>query len=549
MASAHEGNLVFTSGDLTSLASQRWPDVTALVDGPRSFTFSELNRAAHALAYELLARGVRQRDHVVIIGPHAAEQVATILAIALIGAVFVPLDPELPDARLFAMLADADPRLVVSPAPIGELGSGDRWMPWENCVACLHGARGAQHTPLQRLNRTLRSDDVAYMFFTSGTTGQPKGVQIEHRALLRFFESYNAAIGITAGDRCLNTGPFHFDVCLLDLFLPLYFGATVYLGPRLPLPALFLRALSQHRITHFYAVGTWLSQITADGSALDEWDLHALKVLQTGAEVCKPTVVNQWLQRLPHLRFVNSYGPTEATVGCLQFVTQEPGPLVMHRCPIGQPHSGTVVKLVDSEQRVLDAPFSVGELLIGGAQVMRGYWNAPERTRRAFMVLDRERYYRSGDLAYRDREGAYWFVGRRDDQVKFLGHRFHLRELQDALTQHPDVYGAVAGVVRDARGREQLALIGEIVRPASSALARSLRAHLRRCLPRHMLPAALGLLRSWPRQTSGKADTRVCVAELARAIALTGRGDYVRGPHGFDPLTDTSPTQPLESWT
>jgi len=547
MSIGHDGTSMLTLGELTKRASQRWPEATALVDGPRQFTFGELDRAVTRIAHELLARGVRHGDRVVIIGPHSAEQVAIMLGVATIGAVFIPLDPELPELRIFTLLAEAQPRLVVSPAPVTSLDRDDRWLPWQTIVRCMDAARDAQPTPPACLDRAPAATDVVYMIFTSGSSGPPKCVQIEHRSLLTFFETYNAAIGITCGDRCLNTGAFHFDVCLLDVFLPLYFGATVYLGPRLPVPSLFLRALSEHRITHFYAVGTWLTQITGDGSALDGHDLSAMKVLQTGAEVCKPAIVNHWLKRLPQLRFVNSYGPTEVTVGCLQYVKPEPGPLLTRRCSIGTPHAGTRVKLMDSEQRVLDTAFTVGELLIGGTQLMRGYWNAADRTCQAIATLDGEPYYRSGDLAYRDDEGSYWFVGRRDDQVKFLGHRFHLCELQNALTQHPDVCSAVAGVVRDPCGREQLALIAQIAQAATPELAQSMRAHLRQLLPRHMLPGMLGMLRRWPRLTSGKADMRTCLTELAQAAAQTGRGDYVRSAQGFRPLTGSARAPAVEA--
>jgi acyl-coenzyme A synthetase/AMP-(fatty) acid ligase len=248
--------------------------------------------------------------------------------------------------------------------------------------------------------------------------------------------------------------------------------------------------------------------------------------------------VNQWLRRLPGLRFTNSYGPTEVTVGCIGFAKPELGPLHGEGCPIGTPHNGSRALLVDANGEIVHDPQVVGELLLGGAQLMRGYWNAPELTRRAFIERDGVRYYRSGDMAHRDAQGLYWFDGRRDEQVKFLGHRVHLSELQSALTQHPAVCGATAGAMRDAHGREQLGVIGLVPFPPTLAFARTLRAFMRQHLPSYMLPGVIGLVGAWPRLPSGKADMQRCLAELAQAAARFGCGAYVRTDDDFVPLRE-----------
>lgn len=529
-----------TLADLTRLRARCDPDAVALVDGDTILSFAELDAAAYAIALELQAGGVVHGDRVALIGPHGVTQVAAILACSLLGAAFVPLDAALPPARMQMLLLDARAKLVLAPEALrGELAAGvcEVMLPWQVAVHAVQASRGARDRPTGRLHtRAVDPRDVAYIIYTSGSTGRPKGVQIEHHALIHFFESYNEHLQVGPGDRCLNTGAFHFDVCMLDVFLPLWFGATVYLRPALPIASLLLHELASRRITHFYAVGTLLAQLTADGTPLDAYDLSALKVLQTGAEVCKPAVVNRWLTRYASLRFINSYGPTEATVGCTLYAKPECGPLRGDRCPIGAPHRGTDVCLLDNHGQTVEAPWIVGELLIGGAQLMRGYWNAPEATRRVFITRDGARYYRSGDLAYRDPEGAYWFVGRRDDQIKFLGHRLHLRELRDALIGHPDVCHTAAGVVRDMHGQEQLALVASVLRVPSDGLGRSLTEWMRARLPSHMVPGVLGLLLNWPRLPSGKADTQRCLTELTRASGHYGRGTYIRTDDRFVPL-------------
>jgi len=531
-----------TFAELTLSSSERSGGATALVDDAIELTFHELECAAHALAREFQARGVSHGDHVVIMGPHTATQVVAMFATSLLGAVFVPMDAALPQARLRRLLRDVRPRLVIATDASRErLGAAvyDRFFDWRVAQECVNANLGVASAAIPVTpERAVEAGDVAYVMYTAGSAGNPRGVQIEHHALITFFETYNAKLGIATGDRCLNTAPFHLDVCLLDVFLPLYFGATVYLNGDFDFGQSVLHKLAQHRITHFHAAGALLAQITHDGSSLDRYDLAALRVLQTGAEASKPVIVNQWLRRLPQLCFVNTYGPPEVTVGCIQFRKLEPGLLGGEHCPIGMPHAGTSVLLLNAQGHEVAAPWLVGELLLGGEQLMRGYLNAPESTRRAFIEFEGELYYRSGDLAYRDPQGLYWFVGRSDDQVKWLGHRVHLHELRDTLTFHPEVYRTAAGIVHDAQGRKQLALVVQVVRAPSAALARSLREHL----PSHLLPGVIGFVVSWPRLPSGRPDIDGCLESLAQAAARSFRGVYVLTADGFEPL---SPTESL----
>jgi amino acid adenylation domain-containing protein len=530
----------WTLADLTRECAGRWPDSAAVVDGDLQLTFKQLQHAAHAIAHRLKQCGVGHGDRVVLLGAHSAAQVAAILGTSLLGAAFVPLDPALPRARLLRLLADAQPRAVLALAalhPSLELPKTAVLVDFGMAERCVRAAStGLVYSLPVQPTRPLRPEDAAYIIYTSGSTGEPKGVVVEHRALRAFFEAHNEGLNIAPGDRCLNTGPFHFDVSIMDVFLPLYFGATVHLGPTLPVGSLIVHELAQRRITHFYAVGTVLAQITGDGSALDRHDLRSLKVLQTGAEVCKPAVVDEWLRRLPQLRFLNSYGPTEVTVGCIRYLKPELGPLAAERCPIGMPHRGTSVLLLDETGSVIRTPDTVGELLLGGDQLMRGYWNKPEASERAFVSVRGARYYRSGDYAYRDSSGLYWFVGRKDDQIKFHGHRFHLGELRAACARHPQVQSAAAAVICDLRGREQLAAIAQVGCEPGVALARELREQLRAQLPSWMVPGVLALTASWPRLPSGKADTKRCLRDLQRAVRRHGAGIYAWTGRGCEPL-------------
>jgi len=440
MASQAEATRLYpTFADVTlsdANCSQRDEHSPALQDGTHRLSYRELRGAVRAIARELQARGIDNGDHVVLIGPHTATQVAAILAVGLAGGVFIPLDPTLPDDQLRALVAHARPRLTLAPALLRErlgLPTASGFLSWKEAEQSLRAGAQDPSPPEVRPTRAIRPDDVAYIMYAAGNAGQPKGAQIEHRALRTFFETYNRSAQITPEARCFSMGPCHSDACLQDVFLPLYFGATVCLSSYLPTTSsLLLHELSSQRISHFYAAGKLLTHITQDGSPLDRYDLHAMRVLQTGAEASSPIVVNRWLERLPELRFINAYGASEVTVSCIQFTKPAPGLLAGEHCPIGTPHAGTSALLLDAQGREIRAPWMVGELLLGGAQLMRGYWNAPEITRHAFVEWSGTRYYRSGDLAYRDAEGLYWFVRRNDEQVKVVDRHVSLalRELR-----------------------------------------------------------------------------------------------------------------------
>jgi D-alanine--poly(phosphoribitol) ligase subunit 1 len=460
---------------------------------------------AHAAL--LADRGVRKGDRVAVLGTKRVATVIAILALSRAGAVYVPVDPSLPEARIRFMLEDAQVSLVVGPATHAQQAFGRPF------VAVDDPARASA----PRAFPSVLPEDPAYMMYTSGSTGVPKAAVIAHRQVHAFFEAHNELAGISAGDRCMNTGGFHFDVSILDVFLPLYVGASVVLTPELPMPSLLLSVIARMRITHFYAVGTVLQRMTGDGTLLDRYRLDSLRLLQTGAERCNPQVVNQWLSRLPELGFLNSYGPTEVTVGCVCYRKPLPGPLPNADVPIGRVHRGSRVVLLGDDGSRVARPHLLGELLVAGAQVMCGYWNRPEESEAAMIVLHGERFYRTGDRAYYDDNGQLHFAGRRDDCVKVEGVRVHLIEIERLLERHPDVVRAAAFVVRDRAQRTKIACAVTCAREPSHADLVGLLALGHEHLSTAVAPIAVVACQALPNTSSGKADVRA-IAALTEAV-------------------------------
>ncbi|HEY6880520.1 MAG TPA: amino acid adenylation domain-containing protein, partial [Polyangiales bacterium] len=499
----------FTLGKLSIHGAHRWPDAIALIDDARQLTFRELDGAVARFAGLLSAQGVEHGDAVAVLGTKSAETVIALLAVARLGATYVALDANLPRKRMRYVLDDCAPRLVLGAASHAPLARPHAFVAIERCWE-----ERAPH-PV----REVSPREVAYVIYTSGSTGHPKGVCIEHQGIEAFFRAHNARANIQAGDRCMNTGPFHFDVSVIDVFLPLYCGATVVLTPELPMPKLLLHTIERHRITHFYAVGSILSLITGNGRWLDAYDLSSLRMLQTGAEVCNPRVVNEWLRRLPSLRFLNSYGPTELTVGCTCYLKPEPGPLADGEVPIGTLHEGSEAVLLDADGQVSED--SVGELAVAGAQLMRGYLRRPEEARRALFELEGKRFYRTGDIVRRAEDGTFFYVGRRDHEVKIDGYRVHLNEVKRCLEGLPDLASALVFVVTTRQGRSRVGAAVVPREPLGVERARALLSQVASELPAPFVPCALLLADELPRTPTGKADAGRALRELERQLATS----------------------------
>jgi amino acid adenylation domain-containing protein len=484
--------------------------------------------------------GIRPGQRVAILGDRCKETVIALLAASTAGATYVAIDPHQPPARLQLLLNDAEVHAIVASDTkhLAQSAIGNH-CPLLSFDDLLNGKADRALRVQERLRFPKAApSSVAYMLYTSGSTGVPKGVQIEHRSIRAFFDSHNERVGIHPGDRCLSTGPFHFDVTVLDVLLPLYCGATVFFGPSKPIPSLILKTLMENAVTHLYAVGTLLAVITGDGRRLDGFNLSALRVLQTGAEVCNVRVVNEWLTRYPMLKFLNSYGPTEATVGCISYLKEEPGPLRKSDCPIGKPHRNTTICIVSPEGQVTNEAGVPGELLIAGPQLMRGYWRRPIENERAMVMMQGRLYYRTGDYAFVDEAGQYHFVGRIDDEVKLCGFRIHLNEIRANLLKDARVADAVVGVL-SIRAAHVLATGLVLAEGTLPGALRDIADSARTLLPHYMIPAHWAVLSAMPRLASGKADRKTIMSSLQQTLSIIDVPFYIAEDEGFIALETT----------
>jgi amino acid adenylation domain-containing protein len=481
------------------------PDRPAAKDLERDLSYGELCSEAARLAAGLTERGVKEGDRVALLLPNSVDFVVAALACLWVGALFVPLAVTDPEARLASIIADCTAALVVTvDGPEGGSAPSLPGLSPSATIAELGSSGGAG--PVRR----PRPELVAYAIYTSGTTGAPKGVLISNAAFSAAVVSTSAALHIGEETRTLCVSPFHFDGSFGTLFPTLCSGGAVVIRPReaLLFPRTFFRAIQQENITYTGFSPSYL-RLLLSSRQMDQLAGTALSVVALGGEACSAADVEALWEVAPRVQVFNRYGPTETTIA-VTHVQLTPEMIARGTVPIGRPHPGVTFHLVDDAGHLVDSADRIGELYIGGCQLMAGYWGAPALTAEVLRtdVVPGETVYRTGDLVYRTGAGDYVYVDRADRVVKRLGIRISLIELGDAM-RALDGVSAAACVAYDEDG--QLGIVAFVVtdRPTT---ALDLRRAAGERLPESMLPDRIELVDALPLTRSSKLDERRLLA-------------------------------------
>jgi amino acid adenylation domain-containing protein len=485
----------------------------ATVDGAYAISYGDLDARSTRLARQLVVLGVAPDAVVGICLESVPELLVAILAAWKAGAAYLPMDGSQPAARLRHMLDDAGARIVIAGAV--DHVNARSWSAQVVDVAAP-GAPGAS-TPLPSPD----PQRLAYLIYTSGSSGLPKGVMIEHRSLSNYLRWAAAFYRPATGRGVPVTSSPSFDLAVTSLLLPLTCGGRVVLHPEL--------LTSDGLVTRLEATtGAGLLKVTpgqalALGDALPGPALRAAtRCLVIGGEALHESHLAEWRRHAPATRLINEYGPTETTVGCCVHETTaaEAGGVV----PIGRAIANTRLYVLDADLEPVP-DLVVGELYIGGTGLARAFRNLPCETASRFMpdpfaTDPGARMYRTSDLAVRRDDGNLVFVGRRDRQVKLRGYRIELGEVERALAAIPGVKAAAAS--RTGEGH-QAQIAAWIVPEGSAPPLRVLRQQLALALPDYMVPQSIAVMRALPQTTNGKIDYGKLVPpanEPTRAAAL-----------------------------
>lgn len=474
-------------------AVARDPSGTAATGTERALSRGELWRLSGQLAADIADEVRASAAPVAILMHPSPEFVVAVLAVLRAGGAYLPLDPGYPDARLRSMLDDAKPSLVLSSSLCADHGAlaDTRPLNVDTWLTQLH-AGGAVPTI------EPEPDALAYVIYTSGSTGRPKGVQITHRALANLAARMVELLDLGSHDRVLQFTPCSFDVSVQEIFSALVAGASLHF-----LPVGYPRVGSQLVDFMRNAAITVATMPPAVLTTVAPDNLPDLRMIVTGAEPIAEGVVREWGQGRG---FCYQYGPTETCVT----VTATHCSVGQGTPGIGRPLGNTRLHVVDEQLRLV--PFGeVGELLIGGAGVARGYLAAPAATAQAFVpdAYSGEpglRLYRTGDLVRYRRNGELEFVGRNDDQVKLRGVRIELGDVEAALLGHPRVRHAAALVTGSTGQDRRLVAYVQVDDPQDPDLVPELRAHMQSRLAPHMRPAAIVAIEQFAVNVNGKID-------------------------------------------
>ncbi|GGG93372.1 hypothetical protein GCM10011586_05150 [Silvibacterium dinghuense] len=501
------------------------PDAIAVVSDQHSFTYAELNEQANQVAHFLLRSGVKSGTRVAMSLPRSAEVIVSLLAVLKTGAAYVPIDPSYPAPRIRFLIEDSSaPVLLTNRATAAKLP--------ELNVQVIQldtdwPAIALEET--QNLGHEGTADDLAYVMYTSGSTGNPKGVLVPQRAVTRLVLN-NSFASFRADEVFLQLAPLSFDASTFEIWGALLNGAklVVATGERVT-PEDIGRVIAANGVTTLWLTAALFHLIVTEYIEI----LRPLRQLLAGGDSLSLTHVRRVLTELPHLRLINGYGPTEnTTFTCCHPITLES--VSQGNVPIGRPISNTHVYILDG--RLNPVPVGVvGELYAAGDGLAQGYLNAPEQTAAKFLEHTLPgrvtvRLYRTGDLARYRPDGTIEFFGRADTQVKIRGYRIELGEIEYALEQSPKVKSAVVAVRTDWVSPNDLPgdkrLVAYVVPAASTAagspeaaeLTQQLRQLLEEQLPEYMRPAAIMLLESFPRTLNGKVDRRALPAPVAEQM-------------------------------
>jgi len=525
--------MAYVLHQLLTESAARCPDAEAVRLLDEAITYRELESRSNQLAHALIKSGVIPGDRIGIYLHKSPAAIVSIFGILKTGACYVPVDANAPGLRLMEIARQCEFRALITSCTLSEkLGNAlkEEWpmsaiffvdkLP--DVVASTPQVFSfADALPSQSVTPPsvkVIGYDLAYILFTSGSTGTPKGVMLSHLNALTFVNWAFDTFAITAQDRLSNHAPFNFDLSVFDIFVSVKAGAAISLVPEglSVFPVQLSSFIQDQQITVWYSVPMVLTLLQSRGK-LEERDLSALRLVLFAGEVFPTKHLRALMQKLPHPRYANLYGPTETNV-CAYYEVGPISPEESAPIPIGKACANTDLVAIDAEGRKVTKPGKEGLLYARGSIVMQGYYGRPKESadcfiRNPFAVGREENLYCTGDWVTLDEKGNYLFVGRKDHMIKTRGYRVELGEIEAVMVAHPAVDEAVALAIPDEE-------IGNTIRAivtlsnSRSLTSPELKQHCAEKLPPYMIPEEIEFRDSLPRTGNGKIDRQRLQREM-----------------------------------
>jgi mycobactin phenyloxazoline synthetase len=485
--------------------AERYPDATAVIASAETLTYGQLKDKVLSVATALQSRGVAHGDVVAVLGPKNADQIPALLAILTVGAAYLPIGVDQPADRALRILQTGGAEFA--------LATGTE-LPDVPLPALTVADAEIIGDPELFKPIAVEPDDLAYVLFTSGSTGEPKGVELTHDAVMNTLEFLYRHFEIGAADRALALSHLESDMSVPDVFGTLRVGGAIVVVDEEHRrdPDTWARLIEEHRVTVVNFLPGWLEMLVEVGG-----DLSSLRVVLAGGDWVRPELARALRQRSPHVRFAGLGGATETAIhGTLFEVRPDLADVAAQwpSIPYGVPFPNNACRVVGATGE--DCPDWVsGELWFSGRGIARGYRGRPDLTAEKFVEYDGRIWYRTGDLARYWPDGTLEFIGRVDHRVKLGGYRIELGEVEAALRRVPGVVAAVAAVVPVDGGRD---VLGALVRIDDAAVdTAQVSSALAELVPAHMIPTVFALTDRIPFTVGGKIDRRAVTQRLAAA--------------------------------
>lgn len=493
-----------SSVQLLERAADLYGTSAAFKDSEGSISFTELKERSRAAAAGIMSRVKTGRTRPIMVYlPKSIKSIITFMGSMYAGSPYVPMDYNVPMARFAATADNLKPAAVVTDAG-GAKKLRDADIQIEILIFDDIVSLEKNDELINKVLDNATDLDAAYIMYTSGSTGTPKGVTISHRAVLDYTKWFTDTFDITANSIVGMQSAFHFDNSVFDMFAALYTGCTTVIIPEILFmyPEKLFDFMKDEKISVIFWVPTVMISV-ANSGVLKEKKLDELKLILFAGEVMPIRQLNEWIEAYPQCKFVNMYGPTEATDIVLYYVVDREYSL-NETLPIGIPCANMKALILDENGRQCEKG-KQGELCIGGSGIAMGYWNSPEITEKAFIQnpLNNkyyERIYKTGDLVYEAEDGNIMFIGRADSQIKLRGNRIELGDIEAAASAMPDIKSCCAMFNHE---KEEIYLFLET---DEQIVQRKFNMQLKKYIPAYMTPQKIISMSSFPHTPSGKID-------------------------------------------
>lgn len=519
------------------------PEEIAISCSNVSISKSELLKSSNKLANCLISENIKRQDRVVIYHKRSYKTIVALMGTIKADAIYVPVDPKVPIDRLDKIIKDCSPSAIICDKKrLKEINK----IAFKNKIKVIVLGYKKKIAPIDKKINIVFQDlidsqpdrcpdyrnidtDLAYILYTSGTTGDPKGVMITHLNIVNYIEWAVSYFGIKKRDRILSTAPFHFDMSTFDIYASLKSGAALCIASEelLLFPSMLLRLIEKEKISIWKCISSLLMYI-ARAASLEKYKLCNLEKIIFSGERLPTKYLIEWMKNFPKKRFYNAYGPTEATgISTCYEIKGIPEDNSI-QIPIGKPCKNTEVFILKADNTVAKKG-EIGELCICGSCLSKGYWNDQEKTENKFFRYSSDekiykKVYQTGDLALEGENGEILFMGRNDSQVKYLGYRIELSEIENAILSNKKVCDAI--VILYKNENNDIDQLVSFVEAGKDFNAEELLDELKTILPHYMIPSRIKVVGELPRTNRGKIDRKKIIEEIKKNYQ--GERDYAQ---------------------